>query len=186
MRTLACGVLIGALGLVAGCSSMSEPSFATRNAEANLDLDLQSLVRAQSNDLLSLTQDLESYGKRGFTSAKRLTRDLEKTVIHMDQLHMNLPALLAAQDVELAELRDGVSNGIAQKSTLKARGQEIQTYRKALLGSLNASAVRANSTAQQLTATLDGGRTDLQPQAQAAHSLARDLDSARSMIEMQL
>lgn len=186
MRILACGLVLGFAGFTAACSGVSEPSFATRNAEANLDIDLQDLVRAQSNELLALTQDLEGHTKRGFTSSKRLERDLEDTVTHMDQLHLNLPALLAAQDVELAELRAGIVNGTAQKSTFKARTQGIQTYRKALLGSLDASASRANVAAQTLANALRTGRTDLGRQSHTAHGLARDLKAARTMIEMQL
>lgn len=186
MRTLACGFLLAFTGAITGCTGMTEPGFATRNAEANLDLDLQSLVRSQSNDLLALTQDLEAHAKRDFSSSKRLNRDLEETVTHMDQLHMNLPALLATQDVELAELREGVDDGDVQKSALSARGKEIQTYRKALLGSLDASAQRVNATAQLLLSTFETGRGDLDPHLRTAQDLARDLKAARTMIEMQL
>ena len=129
---------------------------------------------------------LESHALRNFASSKRLNRDLEETVTHMDQLHMNLPALLAAQDVELAELREGVLKGAIEKAALKSRGQDIQTYRKALLGSLDASAARANLAAQKLTAIHSTGRSDLGEQTQTANGLARDLKAARTMIEMQL
>ena len=179
MRIIASAVLLGLSSLVTGCVSSVEPTFASRNARA--DLDLRSIVRTQSNDLLSMTVDLETHAKGNFRSAKKLARDLEETVTHMDQLHMNLPALLAQQDVEIAELRDRVRNGTVQKADMQARAQAIQTYRKSLIGSLSASAARANITVNGLK-----GRSDLAPQARTAHDLARDLRAARTMIEMQL
>ncbi len=186
MRKILCGIILGTSGLLAGCSGVSEPSFAMRNAEANLDLDLQSLVRTQSNDLLALTQELESHAKRDFASSKRLDRDLEEAATQMDQLHMNLPALLAAQDVEIAELREGIRQGTVQKTALNARSKSVQSYRKALLGSLIASASRANLTAVGLSEAHQSGRTDLAHHSQTATDIARDLKAARTMIEMQL
>ncbi|MGB7318030.1 MAG: hypothetical protein WBC85_08705 [Planktotalea sp.] len=186
MRRVICGLILGFSGLVSGCVGITEPTFATRNAEASLDLDMQSLVRNQSNDLLTLTQALENHAKRDFSSSRSLDRDLEETITHMDQLHMNLPALLAAQDVEVAELRDGVLNGSTQKAALSERIQDVQTYRKSLLGSLNASADRANAAAQKLMSAYGAGRVDLGAQTQTAQGLARDLKAARTMIEMQL
>lgn len=179
MRIIASAVLLGLSFLITGCTSSMEPTFATKNAEA--DLDLRSIVRTQSNEVLSMTIDLEKHAKGDFRSSKKLSRDLEETVTHMDQLHMNLPALLAQQDVEIAELRDRVTKGTAQKAEMQARVQAIQTYRKSLVGSLSASAARANITANGLKR-----RSDLAPQARTAHELARDLRAARTMIEMQL
>ena len=186
MRKVISGLLLGFSGLVAGCTGVTEPSFAMRNAEANLDYDLQSLVRTQSNDVLALTQALEAHALRDFAVDKKLSRDLEETATHMDQLHMDLPSLLAAQDVELAELREGIANGTIQKATLKSRAQSIQTYRKALLGSLNASASRATAAAQKLMSAFNAGRSDLATHSNTANGLSRDLSAARTMIEMQL
>jgi hypothetical protein len=143
-------------------------------------------VRGQSNDLLSLTQNLETRAKRNFTSPQKLDRDLERAVTHMDQLHMNLPALLAAQDVEIAELREMLSNDAISKSALKGRAQEIQTYRKGLLGSLNASVARATLTSQALLNAQSSGRAELGRQTRTAQDLTRDVKAARTMIEMQL
>lgn len=184
MRNVASVVLLGLTVLITGCVSGPEATFATRNATA--DVDLRSIVRTQSNDLLAMTMDLESHTKSNFRASKKLDRDLEETVVHMDQLHMNLPALLAKQDVELAELRDMVSKGTMQKTQMQARTVAIQTYRKSLVASLNASATRVNIAANGLKNALSEGRTDLGYQTRTAHELARDLRAARTMIEMQL
>ncbi|MEP5155168.1 hypothetical protein [Planktotalea sp.] len=181
MNRAICGIFLGFSGLVTGCTGVSEPTFATRNAEANLELDLQSVVRTQSNELLALTQALQAHGVRNFNATKKLNRDLDETAAHMDQLHLNLPALLASQDVELAELRE-----TANKAAVKERVQAIQAYRKALLASLNASAARANETAEKMIAAETTGRQDLKDPSVNAQYLARDLEAARTMIEMQL
>ena len=96
---------------------------------------------------------------------------------------MNLPSLLAAQDVEIADLRQQVTDGALDKATLKARTKDIATYRKALLGSLNAIAARAGSTVQALNGS---GRNDLMQLSGPAQDLSRDLEAVRTMIEMQL
>jgi hypothetical protein len=181
MHRAICGLFLGFSSLITGCTTVSEPTFASRNAEANLDLDLQSIVRSQSNDLLALTEALQAHGARNFSATKKLDRDLDETATHMDQLHLNLPALLASQDVELAELRE-----TASKTTLKERMQAIQAYRKALLVSLTSSASRANDAAQKMMQAHASGRTELSTPTQNAQNLARDLKSARTMIEMQL
>ncbi|MGH1576134.1 hypothetical protein [Planktotalea sp.] len=184
MRNFTSGVLIGLSIIVSGCVSNTEASFASRNAE--VELDLHSLVRGQSNDLLSLTQNLETRAAKHFSAPKKLANDLEKTVIHMDQLHLNLPTLLAHQDVELAELRALLAEGAIGKSTLKARAQDIRTYRKALITSLSASESRANLTSNALAAAHQSGRSDLSGHANTAKALSRDVKAARTMIEMQL
>lgn len=184
MRIVASLILLGLSFLISGCTNSPDTTFATRNAE--VDFDLQSIVRTQSNDMLSLTSDLKNHAISGFRSAKKLDRDLEKTVIHMDQLHMNLPALLAAQDMELAELRDMINKGMADQNALTLRAQEVQTYRKSLVGSLDASAKRANITAISLESNYATGRADLASPTHTAQDLVRDLRAARTMIEMQL
>ena len=98
---------------------------------------------------------------------------------------MNLPSLLAAQDVEIADLRQQVTDGALDKATLKARTKDIATYRKALLGSLNAIAARAGSTVQALNGS-GPGRDDLMQLSGPAQDLSRDLEAVRTMIEMQL
>lgn len=181
MRRAICGVVLGLSGMATGCTTISEPGFASRNAEADLDFDLQTVVRAQSNDLLALTEALQAHGVRNFSATKKLSRDVDDTASHMDQLHLNLPSLLAAQDVELAELRE-----TASKTALQERMQAIQSYRKALLVSLASSAARANEAAQSLMQAHAAGRSELSAPSQNAQDLARDLKAAHTMIEMQL
>lgn len=177
-RGFAFGVLIAAAGIVSGCVATDDIEFSARNAQ--VELDLHSFVRGQSNELLEKTQNLLSSAQRGAMSPRKMGRNLESTVNLMDQIHMNLPSLLADQDVEIADMRQQVRDGSLNKAVLKQRSNDIQTYRKALLASLNASAVRAASTVEVLK--LSGNQELTSP----AHDLSRDLHAARTMIEMQL
>lgn len=173
--------LVALTTLVAGCSDVTDTSFSARNAQ--VELDLHSLMRSQSNELLSMAQKLDVSSKQGFTSPRKLSRSLNDAVMQMDQIHMNLPSLLAAQDVEIADLRQQVREGVMAKSVLETRTQAIDVYRKGLLGSLDASAARAKSTFNALAAT---NRHDLSNQTDQASGLSRDLQAARTMIYMQL
>lgn len=174
-------LMLGVMGFTAGCAQPTQVEFAARNATS--DFDLHSLVRAQSNELLDMAVDLETSAKRDFPAPKRLNRALSEAVVHSDQMALNLPSLLAAQDVELAEMRAQVLEGTLSKDELSARERAIQTYRKGLIGSLDASAKRTAFTAQQLQTST---RPNLGNQAQIAQDLARDLQNARTMIAMQL
>ena len=180
-RGLACGIAIAVTGLVAGCVTQDEASFSARNAQ--VEIDLRSYVRGQSNELLELTERLLSTSQKSKTSSRKMGRTLDETITLMNQIHMNLPSLLAAQDVEIADLRQQVTNGALDKATLKTRTNDIATYRKALLRSLNASAARAGSTVQALNGL---GRDDLMQLSGIAQDLSRDLEAVRTMIEMQL
>jgi hypothetical protein len=184
MRRSICGIFLGLAVVVGGCSHTSEATFATRNAQ--VELDLHSLVRSQSNELLMMTKNLESHATSEFSSIKKLDRDLEMSTTQMDQIHMNLPSLLADQDVEIAELRQDVSNGLATKDHLNQRMQAIQTYRKALLSSLDASATRASATFNALSSAQATRHGNLTVQKHRTQDLARDLKDARTMIAMQL
>ncbi len=181
IRGLACSILIGLTGVLAGCSSSGDATFATRNAQ--VEFDLYSFVRGQSNDLLDITQDLQIAVKKSNPSPRKLDRDLENSVTLMDQIHMNLPSLLAAQDVEIAELRQKVADGTIDKTILKARTSDMQTYRKALLASLDASASHAAFTVDALIGSTN---PDLMQLSNPAKALSRDLRAARTMIQMQL
>lgn len=174
-------VMLGFAALSAGCTQSNQVEFASRNAQS--DLDLNGIVRGQSNELLNMAVDLETSAKNNFPAPKRLRRTLNDAIAQSDQVSLNLPSLLAAQDVELADLRAQVSDGTAGKTTLKERESAIQTYRKALIGSLDGSAKRAAYTAQTLQASTQPG---LGEQAQIAQDLAQDLKDARTMIAMQL
>lgn len=179
MRIFSAALLIGCAFLTAGCVSAPDATFSARNAQ--VDIDLHSIVRGQSNDLLSIALDLEALTLEGFASPKKLSKRLAKATLQMDQVDMNLPSLLATQDVELAELWQGVASGTTQPALLKQRTAEITAYRKALIGSLNASGSRITMTSNALAA-----RGDLAVQSGDAHSLKQDLNAARIMIEMQL
>jgi hypothetical protein len=184
MRRSICGVFLGLAVVVGGCSNTSEATFATRNAQ--VELDLHSLVRSQSNELLMMTQSLEGRATSGLSSVKKLDRDLEMSTTQMDQIHMNLPSLLADQDVEIAELRQDVSNGLASRAELKQRMKAIHTYRKALMTSLDASATRAAATFNALSSGQLTRHGNLTVQKHRTQDLARDLKDARTMIAMQL
>lgn len=172
-------VLFGAGFFISGCVSQSEPEFAMRNA-VEQDLDLQSIVRGQSNTLLELTLSLEDHAKAGFAAQRRLDKDLDAAIVQLDELHLNLPSLLADQDLALETVRELVSEGALDTSALKAKQSEIQTYRKALLGSLDASATRAALTAQALS------KTGMTAQTRQADRLSGDLKDARSSIALQM
>jgi len=174
-------IFVALCSLAAGCSPATEPTFSARNVQ--VELDLHSLVRLQSNELLGMMQDLEAARKANFRSPRKLERALTDGIAQMDQIHMNLPSLLAAQDVEIADLRQDVKKGLASKAILNTRSDEIERFRRALLGSLKASAARTDIT---LNALSDPQHQTLSDQRQQTIGLARDLSDARSMIELQL
>lgn len=178
MKRFFISMVIGSAVLTAGCAQQAEPEFAMRNAQ--IDADLQSIVRAQSNELLSQVQRLEGQAASNFASTRKLERALEETAQQVDRLQLNLPSLLAAQDVELATLRELIDEGAAEPSALPRKRDEIQAYRKALIASLDASLSRAASTRKALEATA------LRTQADRAADLTDDLTSARTTIAMQL
>ena len=178
LRRLTCAIFLGLAGFIGGCATNSEPSFSTRNAQ--VELDLHSAVRGQSNELLGMTQQLQTYAKQGFKAPQKLTRELDNTASQIDQIQMNIPTLLAAQDVEISDLRQEVRNGTTSKADLKTRKMQVSIYRTALLASLNASATRT-------AATLDALRgTRLNNQKLRMHALENDLKAVRSMIELQM
>lgn len=178
MKSVFIPVIMGGALFFAGCVQQAEPEFAMRNAQT--ELDLQSVVRGQANVLLSLAQSLETQAERGFSSPRKLERDLEAAIIELDQLQLNLPELLAEQDVELATLRKLVDEGAMDKSSLRRKREEIRTYRKALITSLDASMSRAALARKALEATPHDLEADM------ARDLNDDLDSARTTIAMQL
>jgi len=174
------GALLVALSaFTAGCAGGPDAGIATRNVQTNFDL--QSVVRGQSNELLALSQTLEEFAQAEFVSLRRFDRELTKAVAQMDQVDMNLPSLLAMQDVELAELSQLIADGLAEDSDHSRRAGEIQTYRRALLASLKASGSRVTLTANALRA-----HEFLTAQRDLAEDLTRDLNAAQVMIEMQL
>ena len=177
-RRITCALFLGFAGFIGGCSETSDTHFSTRNAQE--ELDLHSAVRGQSNELLGMTQQLQVFAKQGFASPKKLTRELDDTASQIDQIQMNIPTLLAAQDVEIEDLRQQVRNGTASKDALKLRAMQVSTYRTALLASLNASAARTASTLNALKTT------KLNNQRLRMHALDSDLKAVRSMIELQL
>ena len=180
-RRITCAVFLGLSGFLAGCMDPAEPSFAMKNEQ--VELDLHSLVRGQSNELLAMTTDLKKTASRALASPRKLGQTLEDSIVQMDQLHMNLPTLLADQDVEIAEMRQGVIDKTMSKSALKARYEAMRAYRSALIQSLESSAARTTQTIQALQSS---NRADLKPLVQDAHTLSRDLNAARTMIQMQM
>lgn len=179
MTRLTCAVFLWLTSFLVGCVQPADVTFAARNDITELKLD--SLVRGQANALLSMTQDLETQAKRGFNAPRKLSQTLEDSIAQMDQIQMNLPALLADQDVEIAELRQAVSKKTAQNSELKMRYEAMQNYRNGLLKSLDASAARTALTLRALQGS--GGASAY---VQDAKTLSRDLDAARSMIQLQM
>mgnify|MGYP000409819608 CR=1 FL=1 len=178
LRRLTCAIFLALAGFIGGCAQTPQTSYSTRNTQ--FDLDLQSTVRGQSNDLLEMTQQLQSFAQKGFLTPQKLTRELETTASQIDQIQMNVPTLLADQDVEIAELRQQVRRGTASDETLKTRAMQVSTYRTALLASLNASATRTASTLHALRST------KLNNQRLRLRALDQDLGAVRSMIEMQM
>ena len=148
-----------------------------------VELDLHSLVRGQSNELLSMTEALQKNASRSFSSPGKLSETLEESIVQMDQIHMNLPTLLADQDVEIAAMRQAVADKTTSKSVLKARYEAMRAYRTALIQSLDSSAARTTQTLRALQAS---ERSDLMPLMQDAKILSRDLNAARTMIQMQM
>lgn len=178
IRRLTCAIFLGFAGFIGGCSDTSDAVFSTRNAHE--ELDLHSTVRGQSNALLNMTDELYTLAQRNQVSPKKLDRELDSAASQVDQMQMNLPTLLAAQDVEIADLRQQVSTGASTKSALADRTQRITVYRKALLASIKASKVRTGSALNAMQAK---PQTD---QTQRIQALDADLGDMRSMIEMQL
>lgn len=177
MNRVMCAVFLWLTSFIVGCVQPAETSFAARNDQ--VELDLHSLVRGQSNALLSMTLALEKSAAKGFSSPRKLGETLVDSIDQMDQIQINLPSLLADQDVEIADLRQDPAN----KSTLKARYKAMRDYRGALIQSLGASQTRAQQTVKALQAS---GRADLIPHLRDAQILSRDLNAARVMIQMQM
>ena len=75
-RGLACGIAIAITGLVAGCVTQDEASFSARNAQ--VELDLHSYVRGQSNELLELTEGLLSTSQKSKTPSRKMGHTLDK------------------------------------------------------------------------------------------------------------
>ncbi len=181
IRKITCAGFLGLASFLAGCGEPSEPSFAIKNEV--VDLNLHSLVRGQSNELLSMTEALHLNASRTFTSPRKLSDALDESIVQMDQIHMNLPTLLADQDVEIAALRQAVANKTESKTALKARYEAMRAYRASLIQSLQSSAARTDQTLQAIQTS---GRPDLMPLMQDAKFLSRDLNAARTMIQMQM
>ena len=181
IRKVTCAVFLGLSSILAGCGEPTEPSFAMKNEI--VELDLHSLVRGQSNELLSMTEALQKNASRSFSSPRKLSETLEESIVQMDQIHMNLPTLLADQDVEIATMRQAVADKTTSKSALKARYEAMRAYRTALIQSLDSSAGRTSQTLRALQAS---ERPDLMPLMQDAKILSLDLNAARTMIQMQM
>ena len=75
-RGLACGIAIAVTGLVAGCVTQDEASFSARNAQ--VEIELRSYVRGQSNELLELTEGLLSTSQKSKTSSRKMGHTLDK------------------------------------------------------------------------------------------------------------
>lgn len=181
IRKMTSAGFLGLASLLAGCGEPSEPSFAMKNEV--VELDLHSLVRGQSNELLSMTEALQKSASRTSTSPNKLSDALEESIVQMDQIHMNLPTLLADQDVEMATLRQAVADKTASKSALKVRYEAMRAYRASLIQSLQSSSARTDQTLQAIQTS---GRPDLMPLMQDAEILSRELNAARAMIQMQM
>lgn len=164
--------------LTAGCVKQNEPEFAMRNVHDGLDLP--SIVRSQSNGLLLLSTDIANDVQQAGFSRRRLVDDLAGLSDQLEQLQLDLPALLASQDVEIASLEQLVRDGAVERSALKQKQRNTIRFRKELIGSLSSTTAQTSDALQLFEAR---GYPEM---ATTTKSLLDDLKATRTIIEMQL
>lgn len=99
-------------------------------------------------------------------------------------LQRDLPSVLAAQDAELAQMRDQRDTGIITETAYAARLSEIAEHRSRLASALDLSARQARETAKALRSAQTAGQTGLDWHVFQAERIETRAASARSAISL--
>lgn len=99
-------------------------------------------------------------------------------------LQRDLPSVLAAQDAELAQMRDQRDTGIITETAYAKRLSEIAEHRSRLASALDLSARQARETAKALRSAQTAGQTGLDWHVFQAERIETRAASARSAISL--
>lgn len=168
-----------ALGAVAGCGLAVLAPGAAKNCIGGV------ATGAAVGAVVGHAQGEKQVAKRmQLVSPSALVRSIGKTTDQVAQIEMTLPSLLAAQDIELAELSQKMTRGEITEETYAARADQIRADRSELAQALSVSAAQAHQAHENLKIAEARGQTGLDWHIHATKNLSRDVMSARSTIDL--
>jgi uncharacterized protein YcfJ len=120
----------------------------------------------------------------GLVSANKLTVSIRRSNDQVDDILIGLRETLAAQEIEIANLRAQRDAGTVTPAAYAAHVQTIKQDRAELAQALTLSSRKAKQATLHLKEAAANGQTGLQWHMSATAQLERDIESARSQISL--
>lgn len=117
-------------------------------------------------------------------SANALSKSIRATNDQIEDILIDLPASLAAQDIALADLSRQSDDGEIAPAVYLAKLEEVRAERRALAEALSLTEAQARAASQNLESAAANGQTGLEWHLSATRQMERDVASARSQITL--
>jgi len=168
-----------ALGAIAGCGLVVLNAANAQNCVAG------ALAGGLAGAAIGNASGHKQVEKRmQLVSPSDLVRTIGKSTDQVAQIEMSLPSLLAAQDIELAEMTQKLKQGEITEADYAAKADKIRQDRAELAQTLSLSAAQAQTAHNNLKDAAAQGQTGLDWHINATGFLAKDVMSARDTIDL--
>lgn len=117
-------------------------------------------------------------------SANDLTKSIRKTNNQLEDIRIDLPRNLAAQDIALAELARKRDAGEVTQAVYATEIEKARSQRRSLVEALTLTEAQAKAATANLQTATAQGQSGLDWQMSATKQLARDVASTRSQITL--